>query len=678
MKIDRVELKNIRQFVGTQVIDFSMDARKNITLIHGPNTTGKTTLLNAIYWCLYGSFLPGFAEPDRLLSDHATEAEFSVEVEFSNENRHYFARRSSRTKPSDSKFTVNEKLSTGRLKPHPSPSMLVNSLLPEPLAPFFFFAGEMIKQGLGAGTSQHSAAAAIRSVLGFALAEQAIEDLKFILKRKRTELNALSAGTDLGRLNSELTEAEQLIETLQSQLEQQRVLIGQLEAQKTEQADKLRGLESTAALQTKRDRTSSLLDQALKRQVSANKTWRELVAEFGSSIYLREAAETALKHVDQAILKKRIPGPFDKTFVQDILSSEECICGRPVVKGTQEYKSVYSLVNTGTDAATIQRAMNVRSASTDVARKAAEVQKALNRATEQLTGAEGEVHRLEQELARISDLLKRNEDKDAAATERELIRVEKVLRELTSNRILTERDLEEKKKVVRSLRVEMDRATAASPQIEEVRQVVELITELIETLEAELATVEAAGLKKISKALNEVVQKSTRSKYEAVISSGYSIDLFKSDNSGQRRPVYVLSSGERRLLQLCFISALVSVCRDHEADANSIVLPGAIAPLIVDAPFGELDPEYQALAATTMMELSDQLVLMLSKTHWTERVDKALRSRIGREWLFVGHHVGIADKADNVETTIAGYTYQQMKFGSDKNWTELVSVRDAQ
>ena len=47
-------MENFRQFRGTTKVDFSCDPEKNVTIILGDNTFGKTTLLQAFNWCFYG------------------------------------------------------------------------------------------------------------------------------------------------------------------------------------------------------------------------------------------------------------------------------------------------------------------------------------------------------------------------------------------------------------------------------------------------------------------------------------------------------------------------------------------------------------------------------------------------------------------------------------------------
>jgi DNA sulfur modification protein DndD len=53
MKIKRIKFNNFRQFNGEHSIEFSTDAEKNITVIHGENGGGKTAILNAFKWAFY-------------------------------------------------------------------------------------------------------------------------------------------------------------------------------------------------------------------------------------------------------------------------------------------------------------------------------------------------------------------------------------------------------------------------------------------------------------------------------------------------------------------------------------------------------------------------------------------------------------------------------------------------
>ena len=54
LQLGKIMLKNYKTYKGDVTIELSRDLQKTITIIHGAMGHGKTTLLDAIYWCLYG------------------------------------------------------------------------------------------------------------------------------------------------------------------------------------------------------------------------------------------------------------------------------------------------------------------------------------------------------------------------------------------------------------------------------------------------------------------------------------------------------------------------------------------------------------------------------------------------------------------------------------------------
>ena len=54
MLIKSLRMENFRQFKGSTYVTFSCDPERNVTIILGDNTFGKTTLLQAFNWCFYG------------------------------------------------------------------------------------------------------------------------------------------------------------------------------------------------------------------------------------------------------------------------------------------------------------------------------------------------------------------------------------------------------------------------------------------------------------------------------------------------------------------------------------------------------------------------------------------------------------------------------------------------
>ena len=89
MRPRRLELSAFGPYPRTVAIDFDRVAAEGLFLIHGPTGAGKTSLLDALTFALYGG-VPGDRQVDRLRSDHAVPATTtSVALEFSLRGRDY-------------------------------------------------------------------------------------------------------------------------------------------------------------------------------------------------------------------------------------------------------------------------------------------------------------------------------------------------------------------------------------------------------------------------------------------------------------------------------------------------------------------------------------------------------------------------------------------------------------
>ncbi len=81
MKLISITLCNFRQFYGKTPEIKLASGLQNITVIHGNNGAGKTALMNAFTWVLYGKFSAAFAAEEQLANKRAlAEAEMGKAV----------------------------------------------------------------------------------------------------------------------------------------------------------------------------------------------------------------------------------------------------------------------------------------------------------------------------------------------------------------------------------------------------------------------------------------------------------------------------------------------------------------------------------------------------------------------------------------------------------------------
>lgn len=90
MRIHRLEISAFGPFAGTEEIDFDRLSAHGLFLLNGATGAGKTSVLDAICFALYGSVPGARQEGKRLRSDHAEAgAEPRVTCEFSAKGRHF-------------------------------------------------------------------------------------------------------------------------------------------------------------------------------------------------------------------------------------------------------------------------------------------------------------------------------------------------------------------------------------------------------------------------------------------------------------------------------------------------------------------------------------------------------------------------------------------------------------
>ena len=78
MRLHRLEITAIGPFVGTEIIDFTRFDDSGLFLLEGPTGAGKSTIIDALAFALYGDVARAKdASKDRLRSDFAPASRHS-------------------------------------------------------------------------------------------------------------------------------------------------------------------------------------------------------------------------------------------------------------------------------------------------------------------------------------------------------------------------------------------------------------------------------------------------------------------------------------------------------------------------------------------------------------------------------------------------------------------------
>src|SRR5699024_7740388 len=209
MKIKSITLKNFRQYRDFK-IEFDLTEKdKNVTVIRARNSTGKTTLTQAIIWCLYGDEEIDLDLNERLInniereeaeSEGRDELHFSVKLEIDEKGnsmslvrKQIINARTERKKLEEIEYTYMKNGETFVEKAtNKEPEKIrvinkkINALLSKEIAYNFLFDGERIEK-IASKTkkSKNEISNAIASISQLSALEMTLSNLKLLEKRLR-------------------------------------------------------------------------------------------------------------------------------------------------------------------------------------------------------------------------------------------------------------------------------------------------------------------------------------------------------------------------------------------------------------------------------------------------------------------------------------------------------------
>jgi len=192
----------------------SCDPGKNINVIQGVNGSGKTNMLNAINWCLYGmeEHLEKYsgkkqpiindAELKELKKGQTTHVKVNLKMIGSEGRLYVFERQLGARKDDEGNVHFDQQpdfhafMQIGRdIKEIPGKDFLVNRILPHGVKSFFFFDGEKLDEFFKEEKSA-KVRDAILDVSQLSLLEKAIDHLEKTMASTRSEIRGESPQID--------------------------------------------------------------------------------------------------------------------------------------------------------------------------------------------------------------------------------------------------------------------------------------------------------------------------------------------------------------------------------------------------------------------------------------------------------------------------------------------------
>ncbi len=359
-RLSFLKIENFRQYRDTS-IKFSQDPDRAFTIIRGANGAGKTNIMNAITWCLYGTekHLGDDKEdlpivntrvlqnnPDKMvnmrvvlvLADSGGD-KFKIErrlVLYNSgaTNSTIRDKEEGITMPSGSTPTTKKSFqwydtNGGGWKSTDYFDKSVKDLLPGDLASYFLFDGEKLEDFFD---QVDNTKRGIEDVSQIKVVENAIETLNKVTKQKRRSAK---------NLDPQALRCEEMMDGFEEKLAETKDKISELDKMMTTKKKRIEEIEATVVmaggdageLQMQSSEIKNKMEQLQKQQDDSNSDLREYVLEHMPGTLMLDSIAQTLEHIGDKTKKGVLPPRIRDTFIKELLDGGRCICGNSISDG---------------------------------------------------------------------------------------------------------------------------------------------------------------------------------------------------------------------------------------------------------------------------------------------------------------------------------------------------------
>jgi len=649
-------MHNFRQFHGENQVDFPTgDKGRNVVVLHGHNGSGKTCLLNAFVWCLYGETTPDLESPERMVNERALaelaagdQCLASVELRYSDGSGEDFVAKRVATASRAADGSIQERLGdvslgvhrlSGEFETLQSPQLYLSKMLPKDLYPFFFFNGERVET-LAGKDAYERVEGGVKTLLNVEVFERGVKHLEKVVAKELLEKLKAHGGQSLADEVNRRSDLENQRDCLLEKIDEAERNIAALDDE-MDQIDQRRSqMAELHELIAKRKAAEGELDAARARLREVEEETRAEISRNGFLAFARGTLDTTQGLVAEAREKGDLPAKLKPQFVDDLLESRICICGRVVSEHSPEEQELLDW----------KESVGLAALEEAISSTAGAIPNLLQRREHFFQRIDDLRGRQDQELSQIRDrtdaiaeLKDRIGDRSASEEQAELDQRWRTLSDRKSDEVVFLKEqgsaLADINEGIKASDAQIAKLEAADEQGKRVKRQKESVGRVADAL-GEISELQKRDVRSSLDAIvSEMWSDAAVKDYRARVSKDFRLELFKTV-AGSEQPVHGASTGEKQVLALAFVGALVRKAREiseGNRSADSALSGGGDYPLVMDSPFGSLEEDYQAKVADWIPGLAKQVVMMVSRTQWTKQVSESVADRIGAEYILELH-----------------------------------------
>ena len=658
MIIKSLTLNNFRQYRGTQTIEFSTDKEKNVTIVLGVNTSGKTTIVQSFLWCLYGvcSFKTKEllnAEVKASLSAN-TSVTASVKIVLVHDKKEYTIERSQRYYANDFSevrsdspilsLTYKDDSGNSQVVPQRDHEEQINKILPKDLSDYFFFDGERIEEI----NDKKNVVSAVRGLMGLDIVSSAVDHLD--PNKAASVVGKLKKELDVGSdqrgaiLRNKQSEAEKQLSSYEARLEE---VMKELSYYDSETKRLHQKLLDTAEVRGKQE-VRTKLDNALRVEQSNIKSSEDrLIYDFGRdclpffALPLIRKAKKVLAESKKDV--QGIPEMHSKS-IDYILKRQRCICGcdlsknQGAVEAIQYERSLLPPQHIGTMIRTYVETC------TQMAYRSEGFSEAIERDFQEICRHKRRVDELTDDLKKVSDEIMTMGSVNARQIEDDYQSMRRLYNEKLQLKGRLESNIRSKKDELTDIQKELNGLVVRNDKNTLIKREIAYAEEVYNWFKATYDLQVAEVKEKLTLSINKIFEQMYHGQRRVEIDDNYRIRLLTS--VGDARIKTDESKGLEAVKNFSFISGLVDLAREKArvADKNDemqAMFATEPYPIVMDAPFSNVDEIHIGNISTILPNIAEQVILIVMKKDW-EYAKDTMGSKVGASYYI--------EKVDNSDT----------------------------
>lgn len=635
LRIKSLHLKDFGAFKGEQA--FKLPDEEGVTVFYGENMRGKTTLLNAFRFALFGKIIGRGRRPvsfhDMINWEARAEGarSFEVRLQITHAGAEYRLTRTCRPKsgtdvPSGhDDYVADYYLERGgHILPAQQAALELERILPEQIARFFLFDGELLQEyedllhsdtDMGPKISQ-----AIERILGLPTLTRSRDSLKAALDRAEARVALAAQGDQKTReFGNQLQSLVEEREVLTSDLFRHERDLEALRAKKVAIEDDMRRRERMASLLDKRDRLAGeveTLEESVQKKKDAIS--KAMAPAWSALIRPQLAAAVTTHRTKEAELQSAV------TRAQVLHSlaeghDEACPTCLQVVSPEAQAKirALLPQQGQGSREADQRELAGVRRRLDALEAQLAEANpEALRLLWTDLEARKREIYAKTAEIEEIGKQLTGDAEDELKGLRREYDSVVRQIAALEEGVKATVGKLAANATYRENIQKRLDKLAGGQMDAERRRRDLasrlhDLFKESVDVYRDQLRhRVEADASKYFQKLTTEPDYAGLR------INDNYGLTIVHRDGSD----IPVRSAGAEHVVALSLVAAL----------QNNAQLRG---PIVIDSPFGRLDGGHRSRIVEVLPDMADQVVLLVYEEELPPaRARDALKGRLRSEW----------------------------------------------